>query len=201
MTKYRIITLCVDVMYVNSITFLVTISYNVKFITVGHLQDRTKTSLINGLVMTHSIYIKRGFQIQQVNSDGEFNYLWGKITDKLKADLNVASPDEKVPEIQRCICTIKERTRSIYQSVPFVWMPPILIMEMVFLSVFWLNALPNFNGISNTISPQKLLTGQSIYFNLHCWLEFGQYIQTHEEHNNSMETRTIGAIATCPTGN
>ena len=32
-------------------------------------------------------------------------------------------------------------------------------------------------------------------------MEFGEYVQTHEEHDNSMVTRTVGAIATCPTGN
>ena len=35
----------------------------------------------------------------------------------------------------------------------------------------------------------------------HCQLEFGDYIQTHEEHNNSMQLRTVGALALCPTGN
>jgi hypothetical protein len=35
----------------------------------------------------------------------------------------------------------------------------------------------------------------------HCKLEFGTYVQTHEEHNNTMATRTTGAIALCSTGN
>ena len=32
-------------------------------------------------------------------------------------------------------------------------------------------------------------------------LEFGDYVQTHEEQDNSMGTRTVGAIATRPTVN
>ena len=36
---------------------------------------------------------------------------------------------------------------------------------------------------------------------MHCKLEFGDYVQTHEEHDNSMAARTIGAIALCPTRN
>jgi hypothetical protein len=36
---------------------------------------------------------------------------------------------------------------------------------------------------------------------LHCQLEFGEYVQVHESHDNSMLTRTTGAIALRPTGN
>ena len=38
-------------------------------------------------------------------------------------------------------------------------------------------------------------------YNRHCRLEFGEYIQTHEEHDNSLNPRTIGALALCPIGN
>jgi hypothetical protein len=40
-----------------------------------------------------------------------------------------------------------------------------------------------------------------IDYNKHCKLEFGEYVQTHEEHDNSLNPRTIGAIALRPTGN
>jgi hypothetical protein len=45
------------------------------------------------------------------------------------------------------------------------------------------------------------VTGQQLDFNKHCKLEFGAYVQTHEQHDNSMDSRTIGAIALRPTGN
>jgi hypothetical protein len=32
-------------------------------------------------------------------------------------------------------------------------------------------------------------------------LEFGSYVQTHEEHSNDMRPRTFGAICLGPTGN
>ena len=35
----------------------------------------------------------------------------------------------------------------------------------------------------------------------HCQFNFGEYVHTHEEHSAGMEARTIGAIATRPTGN
>ena len=46
-----------------------------------------------------------------------------------------------------------------------------------------------------------LLTGLTMNYNRHCRLEFGEYVQTHEEHDNSLNPRTIGALALRPTGN
>ena len=40
-----------------------------------------------------------------------------------------------------------------------------------------------------------------MYYNRHSRLEFGEYVQTHEEHDNSLNPCTIGALALRPTGN
>ena len=72
---------------------------------------------------------------------------------------------------------------------------------MVYAANYWLNMFPRKGGISKTLSPRALLTGQSWCYTTHCKLEFGDYVQTHEEHDNSMAARTIGAITLRPTGN
>jgi hypothetical protein len=46
-----------------------------------------------------------------------------------------------------------------------------------------------------------IITGQKMDYNHHCKYQFGQYVQMHEQHDNSMAPRTIGALALCPTGN
>jgi hypothetical protein len=79
--------------------------------------------------------------------------------------------------------------------------PPKLLIEMVFLSVFWLNAFLNKQGISCTISLRTIVTGKQIDYQTHCRVEFGQYVQTHEKHNNSMVTQTVGALALRSTDN
>jgi hypothetical protein len=76
-----------------------------------------------------------------------------------------------------------------------------MIVEMVFLSVFWLNAFPNKHGMSQTIRPRTIVTGRHIDYKIHCKIEYGQYVQTHEKHDNSMDTRTVGALALRPTDN
>jgi hypothetical protein len=76
-----------------------------------------------------------------------------------------------------------------------------MVIEMVFLQVFWLNAFPHRLEVSQTLSPRTIVTGLGIDYKKHCRIEYGQYVQTHEKHDNTMTTRTIGALALRPTGN
>ena len=43
--------------------------------------------------------------------------------------------------------------------------------------------------------------GTTINYDKHCRVPFGTYVQVHEQHNNSMASRTSGAIALRPSGN
>ena len=76
-----------------------------------------------------------------------------------------------------------------------------MTLQMVYCCNFWLNIFPPTDGVSQHLSPQELITGQEIDYPSHCQLEYGTYAQVHEEHDNSMNTRTTGAIAMRPTGN
>ena len=84
---------------------------------------------------------------------------------------------------------------------PFKFIPPIFIVEMVYANVFWRNMFPIKGGISSTQGPAEIILNRVMDFNTYGKLEFGDYVQTHEEHDNSMGTRTVGAIATRPTVN
>ena len=76
-----------------------------------------------------------------------------------------------------------------------------MLIHLIKNTVFWLNALPARDGVSSTHSPRYLMTGQELNYNNHVRLEFGEYVQTHEEHTNNMNKRTMGAICLGPTGN
>jgi hypothetical protein len=76
-----------------------------------------------------------------------------------------------------------------------------MVIEMVHSSVFWLNMFPASDGVSDVLSPRAIIVGLKLDYNKHCQLEFGSYVQVHEEHDNSMESRTTGGIAFRPTGN
>ena len=49
------------------------------------------------------------------------------------------------------------------------------------------------------MSPKEIITGFRVNFLQHCKLEFGDYIQTHEEHTNDMKLHMIGALSLQPT--
>jgi hypothetical protein len=115
--------------------------------------------------------------------------------------LNTVSADEHVPEIERHIRTIKERARSVINTLPFEGYPPRMIIELIYYCVFWLNSFPAVGGISDVMSPRTIITGTTIDYTNHCKLEYGTYVQTHEKHDNTMIPRTTGAIALRPTGN
>jgi hypothetical protein len=56
---------------------------------------------------------KRGFKIQHMLMDGQFESLRADLAD-LHISLTTVSADEYVPEIEQPIQTVKERTRCIY---------------------------------------------------------------------------------------
>ena len=76
-----------------------------------------------------------------------------------------------------------------------------MVMELAKAVVYWLNSVPSNIGVSPTMSPMTIITGQLLDYHKHCRYKFGEYVQTHEEHVNSLFSRTVGAIALRPTGN
>ena len=114
--------------------------------------------------------------------------------------LNTCGADEHVPEIERFIRTVKDHVRSVYHSLPYKYIPRLLLVHLVKVAVFWLNAFPHRDGISDQL-PRYIMTGHTLNFQRHARLELGAYVQTHEEHDNSMGPQTLGAICLGPTGN
>ena len=91
--------------------------------------------------------------------------------------------------------------QAIYNTLPFQKIPAQLVAEMAKACMFWLNSLPPQNNFGHALSPRTIVTGQRLDFKRHCRFQFGEYVQTHEQHNNSMMSRTVGALALRPTGN
>jgi hypothetical protein len=201
MEQYRSVTLCIDAMFMNKVPFLPIISCNKKFITGSVLENHSEASLVKAITDIHGIYHSRGFRITMILGDDEFECTRVALAADLHSNLNICGEDGHVPDIERCIRPVKQRTRCTYTVLKFEQYPPKMISEMVFTSVFWLNAFPNRLGISNTMSPRTFVAGLTIDFAKHCRIKYGQYVKTHEKHDNSMATRTVRAIAMRLTGN
>ena len=165
-SKYKDVILAVDIMFVDKVPYLVSISRHIKFMTVEMVKNQKQATLMVALKQILSIYQKGGIKVVDTLADNQFECVRGEIS-KLGACLNIASTDEHVPEIERCIRTINERVCSIYNSLAFKKMPIRLIAEMNYTSMYWLNSFPSWDVVSNTLSPKPLVTGRTPDYNNH----------------------------------
>jgi hypothetical protein len=147
-----------------------------------NLENHQVPTVSAALKQVLKIYHHRGFQVVSVNADPEFAPLeiFGEVS------FNFCVQDEHMPKIEQYMCTVKDHARSGYNSLPFERIPCLMVIRLVANSVFWLNAFPHSDGVSSTLSPQYLLTGKHLDYQKHVRLEYGSYVQTHEEHSNDM---------------
>ena len=201
--RYQEVTIAGDVMFVSGVAFLMTISRFIRFGTANMLKNMLmgpKNPIMKCMRELKALYQQRGFNITVAIMDLQFEPLRIPLAE-IGIMLNTVAEDEHVPEQERWNRTIKERIRCLYHSLPFNQIPILLLVEMVYYVVFWWNLIPPQGGVSTVMSPRSLITGFRLDYNHHCQLEFGTYVQVHEVHDNTMRTRTTGALSMRPTGN
>jgi hypothetical protein len=117
--------------------------------------------------------------------------------------INTTAAKEHVTEVEQKIRLIKERGRGILNTLPFKRMPRLMLIELIYHVVLWLNAFPAKSGVSETLSPHKIVYWYKLDFAKHCRLPFGMYCEVHDEPmpTNSMVTHSTPAIVLGPTVN
>jgi hypothetical protein len=117
--------------------------------------------------------------------------------------INTTAAKEHVPEVECKIRLIKERGRGILNTLPFKRMPRLMLIELIYHMVLWLNALPARFGVFETLSPHKIVYRHKLDFAKYCRLPFGTYCEVHNEPmpTNSMVTRSPPTIKLDTTGN
>jgi hypothetical protein len=98
---------------------------------------------------------------------------------------------------------IKERGRGILNTLPFKKIPRLVLIELIYHVVLWLNAFPAKSGVSETLSPCKIVYRHKLDFAKHCRLPFGTYYEVYDESmpTNTMVTHSTPTIVLSPTGN
>ena len=198
---HKYVALVADVMFVNNIPFLITMSRKIKFITVEHIPTRTAKQLSKGLKRVMRLYSRAGMIVQTILMDMEFDKTADHLMDSTV--VNTSAAKEHVAEIERCICTTKERCRSIASTLPYNRLHKLIVTNLVYFAVLWLNAFPVKNGVSAEHSPRAIVVRTNLSWVKHCKVPFGALVETHDEPDpsNTMEGRTHQAIAVGPTGN
>ena len=104
---YQKVTLCVDIMYVNKVAMLVSISRKIKFATIEVIPNNKSAVLMGGIKGILQIYQQHGFHVEVALMDGEFGHLHGEMA-SMGMTLNETSHNEHMGDIERFICTVKE---------------------------------------------------------------------------------------------
>ncbi len=192
--------MAVDVMFVNGVPFLVSVARGLNLVTAEHMPTRTEKQLAAGIVRIMDLYLRGGFQVGMVLMDNEFKKLRNLVP---VLAVNTTAAKEHVPEVKRRIRLIKEQGRGILNTLPLKKMPQIMLIELIYHVVLWLNAFPKKSGVSKTLSPRKIVMQHKLDFKKHCRAQFGSYCETHDEPvpTNTMVTRSTLAIVLGPMGN
>jgi len=111
-----------------------TTSHNVHFGTAELIKDMNNNTLITSIEQVTQAYQSRGFKIQAILGDGQFNHIQQLIEEKCIA-LNIFTANKHIPEVIRYIRTVKERVRSTATTLPFERYPPQLIVEIIQLCI------------------------------------------------------------------
>jgi len=182
MKLHKDVFLTADLFFVNKIPFFLTLSRVIYFTAVNHLQDRKVESIFKAFKEIYVYYLHRGFRIVTVHADAEFEPLKIMI-EALPGGprVNLASKGEHVPEIERRIRVVKERTRSARHAMPFTRIPKLLMIHTVIKSVKLLNYFPPKGGVLDNISPMTIMSGETLDYKKHLSLQIGEYCQVHEE--------------------
>jgi hypothetical protein len=88
---------------------------------------------------------------------------------------------EHVPEVERCICLIKEHSRGILNTLLFEKMPQIMLIMLIYHVVVWLNTFPTKSGVSTMLLPRKIVYRHKLDFMKHCKAQFGTCCEAHDE--------------------
>ena len=111
---------------------------------------------------------------------------------------------EHVGDIERSGRTFKECTRCHVHINPYKRYTKLMVTECVFKRIKDLNQIPAFDGISDDINPDTMITGRSApNFNEITKLNFGDYVQVYRIKGvtNTNKARSVGAISLYQSGN
>jgi hypothetical protein len=156
--------------------------------------------LAAGITRMMDLYAHGGFQVGTVLMNNEFKKLRNLVP---ILTVNTTAAKEHVPEVERKIRLIKERGRGIPNTLPFKRMPRLMLIELVYHVILWLNAFPEKSRVSDTLSPREIVYRHKLDFTKHCKSPFGMYCEVYDEPTptNTMVTCLTPAIVLGPTGN
>jgi len=88
-----------------------------------------------------------------------------------------------------------------YAMLPFDTLPLMMVVQLMNTVMFYLNAFVWRKCVSNVLPPVRIIEGTIIDYYKHFHVVFGEIVQTFEGSDNTMNKRTVDAIALGLNGN
>ena len=190
----------IDIMYVNGMLFLTTISKNIMHCTTMWVADcnpPTITSLVESIL---KLYQWAGFQVTEVCANHKLKPVLQVLQDDgWSFTTNLANTQEHVPETECNNCILKERICTTYHGIPYKWLPCAIICYIVMETVVKLNYFPTKGGCSNYFSPREILHHVKLDYKKHCSLPLLSYVLAHDELTltNTVYTHALDCLFLC----
>jgi hypothetical protein len=144
------------------------------------------------------VYKTAGFRVTAICCDNAFSGLTSFLRDIWQIQINIASAQEHVPEIERTHRVIKERARAMFHRLPYLTLPRTALKILVMESTKKLNFFPPKGGVSQALSPRMILPKVNLDYTKHCAVPFGSYVQALDDpppsKKNTLASRAIDGL-------
>ena len=118
------VCLYIDIIYINGMPFLTTISKNIKYHTAMSVANHMAPTITNLVESVQKLYHQAGFQVTDVCANCKFKPVLHILQDSgWSFTTNLASTQEHVPEAERNNCILKEHICATYHGIPYKMLP------------------------------------------------------------------------------
>ena len=176
------VCLFIDIMHVNGMPFLTTISKNMKYHTAIGVADCTAPTITSLVECVLNLYQQASFQVMEVCTDCKFEPVLQVLQDnEWSFTTNLVNAQEHVPEAGCNNCVLKEHIHATYHGIPYKMLPQTVICYMVMETPAKLNYCPAKGDHSNYFSPRKILHHVKLDYKKHCSVPLLSYVLAHYE--------------------
>ena len=88
----------------------------------------------------------------------------------------------------------KEKVRATTSEFPFMWIPILILIQMIYSCAFWIHASPNHSE-NFGFSPREIVTGLSTDYERDCKVDIGSYLEASTDaivmNDNTKRTRSL----------
>ena len=151
------VCLYIDIISVNGMPFLTTLSKNIKYHTAIWVADCNPTTIEPLVESVLNLYQQASFQVSNICNDHEFKLVLSILLDDGWLFItNLANAQEHVPEAQQNNHILKEHIHATYHGIPYTQLPHTVLCYMVMETMAKLNCFPAKGGFLNYFSPREI---------------------------------------------